>query len=151
VVSPTLYTIEILGLATELANYPLVSGMVNSREMHSSVCGSKVIVGVQLGNDGALTSVGGQIRSCALGQASAAILFKNAHGKCASLIRQSYRELSDYLTGQRSELPDWQGIGTISAVRAHPGRHAAVLLPWRALLDALEKAAKLQGHSGGID
>lgn len=37
-------------------------------------------------------------------------------------------------------LPDWPGFGSLSAARAYPARHGAILLAWDAALDALSKA-----------
>ncbi|QYU66279.1 hypothetical protein J4558_14920 [Leptolyngbya sp. 15MV] len=35
--------------------------------------------------------------------------------------------------------PDWPGLELLEPARAYPARHAAILLPWKAALAALNK------------
>jgi len=39
--------------------------------------------------------------------------------------------------GGAGQMPDWPGLAAIAAARDYPARHGAILLPWRAALDAL--------------
>jgi hypothetical protein len=48
--------------------------------------------------------------------------------------------LERWLAGE-GDLPAWSGIGALAPARDHPGRHGALLLPWKAACEALSQAA----------
>lgn len=142
----TIYTLDILGLATELAAYPLRPDMVQSGEVVSRICGSRVTAGLTLNSEQKIFRVGGQISSCAIGQASAAILFKEAVGKSRQDIARSFEQLGRYLDGSSDHIANWPRIEMIANIKEHKGRHQAVLLPWQAVLDAFARASAV-GHA----
>jgi NifU-like protein involved in Fe-S cluster formation len=134
----TLYTPEVLALATSLARYPLSEELPLRGTARSQSCGSTLELGLAL-DEGRITGVGLRTHACAIGQAAAAIFAGTAAGRTLADIMASEREVTDWLSG--GPLPNWPGIATISAAAAYPGRHGAVLLPWRAALSALPSTA----------
>jgi hypothetical protein len=48
---------------------------------------------------------------------------------------QAQAQLLRWLAGE-GELPDWPGLSTIAPARDFPGRHGAILLGWRAVIEA---------------
>jgi len=40
----------------------------------------------------------------------------------------------------KSAMPEWPDLGILQPAVVYPGRHGAILLPWRAAVDALGKA-----------
>ena len=48
--------------------------------------------------------------------------------------------MSDWLAGNREEPGDWQGLATLAPARSRKSRHGAILLPFRALLAAINAA-----------
>ena len=47
--------------------------------------------------------------------------------------------------GEVAALPDWPGMGAIAAAAAHPARHGAIMLAWRAAADAFAAERRVGG------
>lgn len=80
------------------------------------------------------------LRACAFGQASAALLEAGATGKSVSEVQDALNEMSAWLTGRRDDPGDWPGLAALGPARSKAARHGAMLLPFRALLAAIEDA-----------
>jgi NifU-like protein involved in Fe-S cluster formation len=135
-----LYSPALLGLATELANFPFDSSLPIRAEARSRSCGSVITVGLALGPLQDIARIGMQVSACAIGQASAALLAQNAVGTKGERIEQTTSALQDWLSGEGPQ-PDWPGIALLAPALAHPGRHGALMLPWTAASMALSSAA----------
>ena len=133
-----LYTIEILRLAGSLPDPLHLERVDGAAQLRSPTCGSTVRTEVQL-DDGLVTAISQQVRACAFGQASAALVAKHARGRSAGEIAEALAGLSDWLDGSRDD-PGW-GLGALGPARSRTSRHGAILLPLRALLAAIEDAA----------
>jgi NifU-like protein involved in Fe-S cluster formation len=94
---------------------------------------------VQLDADGTVATVSQQVRACAFGQASAALVARDAHGKSREDIAEALAALSAWLDGTRNDPGGW-GLEALAPARSRTSRHGAILLPFRALLAALESA-----------
>jgi NifU-like protein involved in Fe-S cluster formation len=135
-----LYSPELLALATGLAAYPFDPALPLSAEARSRTCGSSITLGLELDDNDCIDRIGMQVSACAIGQASAMLLASHATGSAAADIAAASDALEVWLTGE-GELPDWPGLAAIAPARAHPGRHGALLLPWKAACLALSSAA----------
>jgi NifU-like protein involved in Fe-S cluster formation len=134
-----LYTPEVLSLATAVASYPLGDDLPLRGNARSQSCGSTLEIGLSL-EEGQIARVGLRSHACAIGQAAAAIFAAGAAGLTPAEIAAAERQVAAWLAG--GSLPDWPGITAIAAAAGYPGRHAAVLLPWRAASSALPSAAE---------
>ena len=135
-----LYTTEILRLATSL-NEPRPLAREDGRaEARSPTCGSRVETTVQLAGDGRVEALSQQVHACAFGQASAALLERGAVGRKRSEVKDSHDRLAAWLDGAE-EAPTWPGLAALAPARSRKSRHDAILLPFRALLAAIEAAA----------
>lgn len=135
-----LYSPALLGLATGLADYPLDDSLSLRAEARSRSCGSVIALGLALGEDGRVARIGMNVSACAIGQASAALLAQGGIGAAPDRIAATCAALSQWLAGE-GDLPDWPGIDHIAPALAHPGRHGALLLPWKAACEALSSGA----------
>lgn len=134
--SSKLYTPQLLWNATLLANYPLRDEFTNRAEARSRTCGSMIVVGVELDDDGKVENIGMQVTACAIGQASAAIMATGAEGCSIEKFRRVLAEVEFWLAGE-GPLPDWHGFEELKPALPHKGRHGALLLPWKAAVEAL--------------
>lgn len=130
-----LYTPDVLGLAIELARYPLTDDLTLRGDGRSKSCGSSIVLGLALGADGVIERVGLRSHACAIGQASAAIFAGAAAGRNANEIAEAEAAIAAWLAGDAA-MPEWPGLDTISAAKGYSARHGAVLLPWRAAAKA---------------
>ena len=137
--STRLYTPEILALAVELARYPLRPELALRGEARSRSCGGTIEADLEMSGE-TVTSIGLRVVACAIGQAAAAIFARCAPGMSIAAIAQTEADLAAWLAGTAPR-PDWPGIATLEPARAFPGRHGAILLPWKAALAALNKDA----------
>jgi NifU-like protein involved in Fe-S cluster formation len=136
-VNAPLYTTEILRLASTLAG-PVVLARTDGRsELRSPTCGSTIVVAVMADEDGCVAALSQEVRACAFGQASAALLEQGAIGRSADEVGQAVEQLADWLSGRRDDAGDWPGLDALAPARSKSGRHGAILLPFRALERAM--------------
>ncbi|HKC03139.1 MAG TPA: iron-sulfur cluster assembly scaffold protein [Sphingomicrobium sp.] len=132
-----LYTTEILRLATSL-NEPRALDREDGRaELRSTTCGSRVVTAVQLDGEGRVEALSQQVHACAFGQASAALLERSAVGRGRADLQLALDEFASWLDGCEAALA-WPGLGALAPARSRRSRHGAILLPFRALLAAIE-------------
>ncbi|MCV0383401.1 MAG: iron-sulfur cluster assembly scaffold protein [Erythrobacter sp.] len=134
-----LYTPEMLALAVELAAYPPLADPAFHAELRSRTCGSVARIDLATDDDGAIAAVGLKMSACAVGQAAAAIFASDARGKGAGDLDSVIAAIEAWLAGAGPR-PDWPRLDLLDAALAHPGRHEAILLPWRTAAAALSKA-----------
>ena len=142
--SGALYTREILRLAVSIPHQHRLDQPDGSAEQRSRTCGSKVAADVMVADGDLLEDLGLEISACALGQASAAILAAQAIGKTASEIESARSRLAAFLDGSADSPGDWPDMDKLMAARDHKGRHAAILLPYDALIAAFADATAKQ-------
>jgi NifU-like protein involved in Fe-S cluster formation len=140
-VSRSLYSRDILRLAASIPHYGRLAAAQASVEKASAVCGSRVVVDLALDEMGRVVALGQEVRACALGQASAALLGAHAIGRAPDELVEARDALAAYLTGSREDPGAWPGLSVLSGARAYPARHAAILLAFDAAAEAAARAA----------
>jgi NifU-like protein involved in Fe-S cluster formation len=107
-------------------------------EARSPLCGSRIQTDIAVDGDGRISAIALRANACALGQASAAILRRNAVGNSVPAIAAIRSQIADALSGA-SSMPDvWPELLLLGPATAYPSRHAAVLLPYDALISAAD-------------
>ncbi len=134
-----LYTPELLALATELSAFPLGEGWQLQSAARSRACGSHLTLGLDVDERGRVRRIGLSVAACAVGQASAAIFARGAAGQNAAGVAAALVEIELWLGQPDADLPQWPGFAALAPARDYPGRHGALLLPWKAAADALCK------------
>ncbi len=134
-----LYTTAILRLAGSLAEPCALEREDGQAEVRSPTCGSRIATRVQLG-DGRVAAISQQVHACAFGQAAAALVERHAVGRSREEIEAAAAQLSAWLSGEAPE-PGW-GLAALAPARSRTARHGAILLPFRALIAAIEAARR---------
>lgn len=132
-----LYTTQILRLAASLKEPHRVEREDGRAELRAPTCGSRVTTSVSLDQDGRVRAISQVVHACAFGQASAALLEQGAIGRSRDEADAALTALTDWLGGEAAE-PEWPNISALAPARARASRHGAILLPFRALLAAME-------------
>ncbi|WP_095010903.1 iron-sulfur cluster assembly scaffold protein [Tsuneonella mangrovi] len=132
----SLYTPELLALAVSLADYPLSPDLPLTGSARSRTCGSTLTMALECDASGRIVRLGMQVAACAVGQAAAALFAAKAAGADRSHIAATLAEFESWLAGE-GDLPDWPGLAPLVPARTYPARHGAMVLPWKAALDAL--------------
>jgi NifU-like protein involved in Fe-S cluster formation len=135
-----LYSDRILRLAANMPRAGRLTDPGASAERVSKLCGSRVTVDVVLEN-GRVVDFAQDVRACALGQASAAVLGANVIGASAAELQLARDQLYAMLT---TEGPVPQGrfadLAVLEPVKHYPARHASTLLAFEAVLAAVFEA-----------
>ena len=78
------------------------------------------------------------VEACAFGQAAAALVGAHAIGMTGDDAARGLAGVERWLDEDVAE--PWPGVGVLDPARARRGRHGAILLPFRALVGAIEAA-----------
>ena len=143
-VAAPLYTREILRLAASLSEPAVLARVDGKVERRSVTCGSRVWVSVTMAA-GAVAAVSQRVEACAFGQAAAALMMDGAVGRSGCDARSALTGVERWLAGDDAAVSAWPGLSVLDPARSRPGRHQAILLPFAALLGAIEAA---QGRAG---
>ena len=143
-----LYSKRILALASDIPHAGRLSEPQASAR-RSPVCGSTVTVDLDVA-DGKIARFGQDVKACALGQASAAVLGAQAIGRTRDEIATAHAQLRAMLKSG-GEVPDapFDGYEALLPARDYKHRHASILLALEATLDAMDQAASGAGAALG--
>ena len=149
--SAPLYGADILRLAASVPSGGRLAEPMGTAERRATLCGSRVAVDVDLDAAGRVEALGMEVRACALGQASAALLARDAAGRTAADLAAARDAVAAWMAGA-GDAPDWPGVEVLAPARAHPARHAAVRLPFEAAAEAAASCSPAEaGVQGGGD
>jgi len=139
--SAVLYNATILRLATSIPHQARLPDPQATVERRSPICGSRVTVDVTLDAEGHVAALGQEVRACALGQASAALMGEHALGRSAAELAAARDALTAFLAGARDDPGDWPGLDIFAPARPHRARHASIRLAFEAVAEAAALAA----------
>ena len=136
-----LYSKRILALAADIPHEGRNPEAQASARKRSPLCGSTVTVDLSL-KDGRIADFAQEVRACALGQASAAVLGAQAIGRTREEIARAREQLAAMLKadGPVPEAP-FEGYEVLAPARDYRNRHASILLALDATLAAFDAAA----------
>lgn len=137
--SAPLYNKDILRLAASIPHHQRLPDAQASVEKRSATCGSRVTADVRMA-DGKLADMGLDVKACALGQASAALMAAQAIGMSANELAEARDKLTAYLSGASDDLDFWPGLAVLAPARDYPARHASIRLGFEAIAEAARMA-----------
>ena len=140
-----LYTREILRLAASIPGQRSFAEMSEAIAVRSPTCGSRVAMQVTLDEAGRVTGIEQAVEACAFGQAAAALVGMHAAGKSQDDAAAALAGVERWLDEDVAE--PWPDLAILDPARARRGRHGAILLPFRALVDAIGAAAITEARS----
>ncbi len=132
-----LYSTRILGLAADIPHRTRLDTPDATAKRRSPLCGSTVTVDVTV-SDGKISAFGQDVKACALGQASAAVVGQNIIGLTEAEVQQGRDQLHAMLK-EGGPVPDapFDGLEVLSPASDYKNRHASIMLAFDATLDAL--------------
>ncbi len=134
-----LYSNQILALASDLPHVGRLANPHASSKRRAPLCGSMVTIDIAMEN-GVITEYAQDVKACALGQASAAILGENIIGCSIVQVRTARDQMAAMLreNGPVPEAP-FEGFEVLVPARDFANRHASILLAVEATLDAMSQ------------
>ena len=123
-----LYSGRILELAADIPRTERLDSPDATVKRRSPLCGSTVTVDVAM-RDGRIADFGHDVKACALGQASAAILAGAVIGRSRDEIAQARDQLRAMLSGA-GPVPEapFEGYEVLLPARDFRNRHASIML-----------------------
>jgi len=133
-----LYTRDILRLAATIPGQRSFAELPRAQVLRSATCGSRAAIEVTLDGEGRVATLVQAVEACAFGQAAAALVGASAIGMTGDDAAAALAGVQRWLDEDISE--PWPGLGALTMARSRQGRHGAILLPFRALVAAIEGA-----------
>ncbi len=136
-----LYSQRILALAAAIPHTERLENPQATASKRSPLCGSTVSVDLTL-KDGRIAEFGQDVKACALGQASAAVLGANVIGRDRAEIETAATQLKAMLKSG-GPVPDapFDGYEVLEPAKGYKNRHASIMLALEATLDAFDQAS----------
>jgi NifU-like protein involved in Fe-S cluster formation len=134
-----LYTTDILRLASSLRADDHLVEPDGTAECRSPICGSRINAEIII-KDGEISQLAIRASACAMGQASAAIVRKNAGHISPAALSVLREQLAQFLKGDGPLPIIWSELSHLAPAKEYPARHAAILLPFDAVLLAASSA-----------
>jgi len=139
--SASLYNAQILRLATSIPHQTRLTNPQATVSKRSPICGSRVTVDVAMDRDGRVAAIGQEVRACALGQASAALMGEHALGRTPLELAEARDALTAFLAGERDDPGGWPGLEIFLPARPHAARHPSIRLAFEAVAEAAAQAS----------
>lgn len=132
----SLYSARILQLTTQIPHLGRLPAPTGSATKRSQTCGSSVTVDVIVA-DGRIVSFAQEVKACALGQASAAVLGAAVLGRSQSELTVARDQLVAMLTGGPAPDAPFGEYHVLIAARDYKNRHPSILLALDVTLAAM--------------
>lgn len=148
-----LYSARILTLAANMPRAGRLGAPQGSSEKVAKLCGSRIVVDVDLDAAGRVAAFAQEVKACALGQASAAVLGAHVIGAGLDEISTARDQLAAMLkSGGPAPTGRFEDLAVLAPVKDYPARHASTLLAFEAAVEAVRMAAQKSGtRTSGAD
>lgn len=140
----SLYQDAIKQFAQAAHGHGVLENATGEAKLDNPLCGDRVRMQVAL-DAGRIAAIAHETKGCLLCRAAASLLGARATGMDAAAIVAVSDELDAMLKGAAPISAAWPELAMFVPARAHPSRHRCVLLPFRALIDALRAASSEVG------
>ena len=134
-----LYSGQILALAADIPHLGRLAAPHGTARKRSPLCGSTITVDVVL-QDGRVAGFAQEVKACALGQASAAVLGQTVIGRNLAELTSARDSLAAMLKGGDVPAAPFDGYQVLVPARDYKNRHASILLALDATVEAVTAA-----------
>ncbi|MEM7724054.1 MAG: iron-sulfur cluster assembly scaffold protein [Pseudomonadota bacterium] len=137
-----LYSQRILALAADIPHRGRLNAPQASIRKRAPLCGSTVTVDLDVEN-GLITRFGQDVKACALGQASAALMGAHILGRNRAEVETARDQLRAMLKDQGDgPTAPFTGYDVLEPAREYRNRHASILLSLEATAEARAEAER---------
>jgi NifU-like protein involved in Fe-S cluster formation len=134
----SLYSKKILSLAADIPHTGRLPEPEASVTKRSPLCGSTITIDLAV-EDGHIAAFGQDVKACALGQASAAVLGEHAIGLTLDEARTVREDLRAMLKdGAKPPKGKFEKLKLLEPARDYKNRHASIMLAYDATVEAME-------------
>jgi NifU-like protein involved in Fe-S cluster formation len=144
-----LYSAKILKLAANMPGAGRLAAPQGSATRVAKLCGSRVTVDIALDGQGRVGQFAQDVKACALGQASAAVLGAHVLGADLAEIEMARQALRAMLQdGGEPPVGRFSDLSMLEPVKAYPARHASTMLAFEAAVEAVRQAQTRTSRAG---
>ena len=138
------YNSKLLHFAGNIGRIGYLDAPDASAKAVSKLCGSTVSIDLKMEDD-KVADYAQQVKACALGQATSAVVAENIIGATPEEIRLAHKQMTQMLKAD-GPVPDgrFEDLKYLQPVKDYKARHASTLLVLDALIDALDQIAQKQ-------
>ena len=137
-----LYSQRILALAADIPHRGRLEAPQASVKKRAPLCGSTVTVDLDMA-EGRITRFGQDVKACALGQASAALMGADILGRTRAEVEAARDALRAMLKdGAAAPGAPFHGYEVLEPAREYRNRHASILLSLEATAEAMAEAER---------
>ncbi|RCL01886.1 MAG: Nitrogen-fixing NifU domain-containing protein [Candidatus Tokpelaia sp. JSC188] len=137
-----IYNSQILGYAARIKRLGRLENPDASSNRYSRLCGSSITVDLKMKNS-IVTGFAQEVRACALGQASAAIMAQHVIGSKAEEIKILKKIMLEMLTENGpSPAGKFSDFSCLQHIKHYKVRQASIMLVFEAIVDCIEKIEK---------
>ena len=116
--------------------------------LDSPLCGSRITVDLKMQGN-MVSDYAAEVKACALGQAASAIMAKHVVGQTAAQLREVAGAMRAMLKSHAAPPSgEWSELEVLQPVADYKARHGSVMLPFEAVLKAVEEIASKQTAAG---
>ncbi|MEM0922141.1 MAG: iron-sulfur cluster assembly scaffold protein [Pseudomonadota bacterium] len=135
-----LYSQKILELAGNISRTGRLQTPGGSAMKRSPLCGSTITVDLVL-DGGKVSDFAQDVKACALGQSSAAVLAAHVIGRDRAELQKGHDDLRALIKadGPAPGAP-FEDLENLRPARDYKNRHASIMLAWEAVLEAYDSA-----------
>lgn len=136
------YNAKILGFAGNIGRIGRLENPDATATAHSKLCGSTVTIDLKMDGD-VVTDFAHDVKACALGQASSAIMAEHVVGATASELRV-VRDTMLKMLKENGAPPEgrFEDLKYLEPVRDYKARHNSTMLTFDAVVDAINQIEK---------
>lgn len=141
-----IYNNKILEFAGNITRAGVMANADATSEKLSKLCGSKVRVYLKLDGD-VVSDFSHEVRACALGQASSAIMALHVIGATVAELRQARADMLAMLKdGGEGPSGRFEDMRYLKPVKDYRARHASTMLTFDAVVDSLDQIEAKQAN-----
>ena len=142
-----LYDRAILDHNKRPRNFRVMANPTHSAERDNPLCGDRIAIYLRL-KDHRIEEASFQGSGCAIAKASASIMTDAIMGHTQAEARSLCVRIETLMNGANESTTDLGECEALLRIRDYPVRISCAMLPWRALLDALEGTERTEGTEG---
>lgn len=140
-----IYNVKILEFAGNITRVGMLGDADASAQAHSRLCGSRVKIWLKLDGD-VVSDFAHDVKACALGQASSAVMARNVVGASVAELRGARSDMLAMLQAD-GEGPSgrFEEMRYLRPVKDYRARHASTMLTFDAVVDAITQVEAKRG------
>ncbi len=136
-----LYQQVILDHSKSPRNYRKLENANRTAQGHNPLCGDNVTLYLQMDGE-VIRDIGFVGSGCAISKASASLLTESVKGKTKAEVKGLFDQVHALITSGKSPGADMGKLAVFAGVHKFPARVKCAILPWHAVMAAVEGKAE---------